>query len=100
LYQCGDGRWVHLHGAFPRLAERTVQVLGLSGDPDRETIAKTILGGIGKAQVQVAAPGTPAYDAKLDEEFAFNPAKARDLLSQAGLAAIELRFSRANGVAR
>ena len=27
---------------------------------DRETIAKTILGGIGKAQVQVAAPGTPA----------------------------------------
>ena len=31
---------------------------------DRETIAKTILGGIGKAQVQVAAPGTPAYDPK------------------------------------
>ena len=53
---------------------------------DRETIAKTILGGIGKAQVQVAAPGTPAYDPKLDEEFAFNPAKARELLAQAGLA--------------
>jgi peptide/nickel transport system substrate-binding protein len=53
---------------------------------DRETIAKTILGGIGKAQVQVAAPGTPAYDPKLDEEFAFNPAKARELLTQAGLA--------------
>ena len=53
---------------------------------DRETIAKTILGGIGKAQVQVAAPGTPAYDPKLDEEFAFNPAKAKELLTQAGLA--------------
>ena len=53
---------------------------------DRETIARTILGGIGKAQVQVAAPGTPAYDPKLDEEFAFNPAKARELLTQAGLA--------------
>jgi peptide/nickel transport system substrate-binding protein len=53
---------------------------------DRETIAKTILGGIGKAQVQVAAPGTPAYDPKLDEEFAFNPAKARALLGEAGLA--------------
>src|SRR5262249_58950960 len=53
---------------------------------DRETIAKTILGGIGKAQVQVAAPGTPAYDPKLDEEFAFNPAKAQELLTQAGVA--------------
>ena len=53
---------------------------------DRETIARTILGGIGKAQVQVAAPGTPAYDPKLDEEFAFNPARAREFLSQAGLA--------------
>jgi peptide/nickel transport system substrate-binding protein len=53
---------------------------------DRETIAKTILGGIGRAQVQVAAPGTPAYDPKLDEEFAFNPAKAQELLTQAGLA--------------
>ncbi len=52
---------------------------------DRETIARTILGGIGRAQVQVAAPGTPAYDPKLDEEFAFNPAKAKELLTQAGL---------------
>src|SRR5207249_4570314 len=42
LYQCGDGRWVHLHGAFPRLAERTVRVLGLPDDPDRETIAKAV----------------------------------------------------------
>jgi peptide/nickel transport system substrate-binding protein len=53
---------------------------------DREAIARTILGGIGKPQVQVAAPGTPAYDPKLDEEFAFSPAKARELLAQAGLA--------------
>src|SRR5439155_17350708 len=42
LYQCGDGRWVHLHGAFPRLAERTVRVLGLPDDPDRETIVKAV----------------------------------------------------------
>jgi peptide/nickel transport system substrate-binding protein len=53
---------------------------------DRETIARTILGGIGKPQYQVAAPGTPAYDPKLDEEFAFDPAKAREFLTQAGLA--------------
>ena len=51
---------------------------------DRETIAKNVLGGIGKAQVQVAAPGTPGYDPKLDQELAFNPARATELLSQAG----------------
>lgn len=28
LYQAGDGRWVHLHGAFPNLAEGTLRVLG------------------------------------------------------------------------
>lgn len=28
LYQAGDGRWVHLHGAFPSLAEGTLHVLG------------------------------------------------------------------------
>lgn len=28
LYQAGDGRWVHLHGAFPKLADGTMRVLG------------------------------------------------------------------------
>lgn len=28
IYQAGDGRWVHLHGAFPNLAEGTMKVLG------------------------------------------------------------------------
>lgn len=27
LYQAGDGRWIHLHGAFPNLAEGTMRVL-------------------------------------------------------------------------
>lgn len=27
LYQAGDDRWVHLHGAFPKLAEGTLRVL-------------------------------------------------------------------------
>jgi len=37
LYQCDDGRWVHLHGAFDHLAAGTCRVLGLpagdAGDP-------------------------------------------------------------------
>lgn len=28
LYQTGDDRWVHLHGAFPELADGTLRVLG------------------------------------------------------------------------
>jgi peptide/nickel transport system substrate-binding protein len=52
---------------------------------DRETISKTVLGGVGKPTVQVAAPGTPAYDPKLDGEFAFNSGKAKEFLAQGGL---------------
>ena len=30
LYRCRDGRWVHLHGAFPHLAAGTLELLGCS----------------------------------------------------------------------
>ena len=39
LYECRDGRWVHLHGAFPRLAAPTRQVLGISEDADAAAVA-------------------------------------------------------------
>ncbi len=34
LYRCRDGRWVHLHGNFPHLAEGTLAVLGCNRDRD------------------------------------------------------------------
>ena len=34
LYQCRDGRWVHLHGNFPHLAAGTLAVLDCSRDRD------------------------------------------------------------------
>jgi crotonobetainyl-CoA:carnitine CoA-transferase CaiB-like acyl-CoA transferase len=40
LYRCRDGRWVHLHGAFPHLAEGTLKVLGCSRD--RDEIARAV----------------------------------------------------------
>lgn len=52
---------------------------------DRETVSRTVLGGVGKPTVQVAAPGTPGYDPRLNEEFAFNPTRGRELLAQAGI---------------
>jgi len=42
LYPGRDGRWIHLHGAFPHLAERTVRVLGCGDDPDADTVAQAV----------------------------------------------------------
>jgi crotonobetainyl-CoA:carnitine CoA-transferase CaiB-like acyl-CoA transferase len=39
LYQCRDGRWVHLHGNFPHLAAGTMAVLGCARDRDEITAA-------------------------------------------------------------
>jgi crotonobetainyl-CoA:carnitine CoA-transferase CaiB-like acyl-CoA transferase len=32
FYQCADGRWIHLHGGFPHLAMRTLDVLNAGND--------------------------------------------------------------------
>jgi crotonobetainyl-CoA:carnitine CoA-transferase CaiB-like acyl-CoA transferase len=42
LYECADGRWIHLHGAFPRLAERTVQVIGGTVDANAVEVARRV----------------------------------------------------------
>jgi peptide/nickel transport system substrate-binding protein len=51
---------------------------------DRESIVKTVLGGVGGATVQPVAPGSPGYDANLNAQYDFNPGKAAELLSAAG----------------
>ena len=33
FYQCADARWIHLHGGFPHLAMRTLDVLNADNDP-------------------------------------------------------------------
>jgi crotonobetainyl-CoA:carnitine CoA-transferase CaiB-like acyl-CoA transferase len=32
FYQCADGRWIHLHGGFPHLAMRTLDLLNAGND--------------------------------------------------------------------
>ncbi len=32
LYECADGRWIHLHGGFPNLRRGTLDVLGCGAD--------------------------------------------------------------------
>lgn len=41
LYEGRDGRWIHLHGAFPNLAERTRAVLG-AGLDDAASVASAV----------------------------------------------------------
>ena len=40
FFQCGDGRWVHLHGGFPHLNQGTLDLLGCTGE--REAIAAAV----------------------------------------------------------
>ena len=40
LYQTGDDRWVHLHGAFPELADGTLRVLGC--EPTAASVASAM----------------------------------------------------------
>ena len=42
LYQCRDGRWVHLHGGFPHLAANTARLLDCGYE--RESIAAAVGG--------------------------------------------------------
>jgi crotonobetainyl-CoA:carnitine CoA-transferase CaiB-like acyl-CoA transferase len=42
LYECRDGRWVHLHGAFPRLADPARRVLEIDDRADAATVAAAV----------------------------------------------------------
>ena len=43
-YECRDGRWVHLHGAFEHLAAGTCRVLGIAGTDadDPEVVGRAV----------------------------------------------------------
>lgn len=52
-YRCADGRWIHLHGGFPVLAERLASLLDLPGDAD-ETAIGVAVGGWDSGQLEDA----------------------------------------------
>jgi crotonobetainyl-CoA:carnitine CoA-transferase CaiB-like acyl-CoA transferase len=41
-YRCADGRWIHLHGGFPALAERLASLLDLPADTDETAIGAAV----------------------------------------------------------
>ncbi|THG31584.1 ABC transporter substrate-binding protein [Naasia lichenicola] len=71
----------------PALAEEKVRQ-ALNYAVDREAIATAALGDYGKATDQPAidAGDASGYDASLDDVYSYDPAKAKQLLSEAGYA--------------
>lgn len=43
-YRCADGRWIHLHGGFPALADRLASLLDLPADVDEAAIGTAVRG--------------------------------------------------------
>jgi peptide/nickel transport system substrate-binding protein len=53
---------------------------------DRETILAQLQGGYGEVTGQVFGPTATAYDEALDDPYAYDPEKAKELLAEAGYA--------------
>jgi len=67
---------------------------------DRQAYIDNVRGGVGKVALSWIPPGMPGYNAELGKEYAFNPTKAKQLLSDAGYPAgknlPELKFQYSN----
>lgn len=53
---------------------------------DRDAIIKTLFGDEGVATAQILTKGSAGYDAALDDRYPYDPAKAKQLLADAGYA--------------
>jgi oligopeptide transport system substrate-binding protein len=51
---------------------------------DRQSYIDKVRGGVGQVALSWIPPGMPDYDASLGQDWAFNPTKAQQLLTQAG----------------
>lgn len=72
LHQAGDGRWVHLHGSFPHLAEATLKVLG-SGRAEQE-VAEAVARWDGQAlEDALAEAGTCGALVRTGDEWKAHP---------------------------
>jgi len=76
LYECRDGRWIHLHGGFPHLASGTARVLGLdeadTGDADRVAAAVARFDAQ-DLEDELAAAGMCGAMARTADEWAAHP---------------------------
>lgn len=88
LYECGDGRWVHLHGAFPKLAQRTVDVIGgVVGDEAASVAARVKQWNAAELEDALAAVGACGAMVRTADEWAAHP--QHDALVPLGRVSVE-----------
>jgi crotonobetainyl-CoA:carnitine CoA-transferase CaiB-like acyl-CoA transferase len=72
LYRCAGGRWIHLHGSFPKLAGGTVRVLRCAAEHD--SIAAAAAGWDAfELEAALAAAGTCGAVVRTAEEWERTP---------------------------
>jgi crotonobetainyl-CoA:carnitine CoA-transferase CaiB-like acyl-CoA transferase len=77
MYECGDGRWIHLHGAFPKLAQRTVDVIGGEvGEGAKEVAARVKQFGALELEDALASVGACGAMVRSVDEWAAHPQRA------------------------
>jgi crotonobetainyl-CoA:carnitine CoA-transferase CaiB-like acyl-CoA transferase len=77
LYRCGDGRFVHLQGQFPHLAQRACDVLGCAVDSPAEVVAQRVAAWDGLAlEEALAAADACGALARSADEWAAHPQAA------------------------
>ncbi|GIG55756.1 hypothetical protein Lfu02_01280 [Longispora fulva] len=57
---------------------------------DRDRVLKQVLGGIGSTSSLPWSPSSPAYDKTAAQSYHYDPAKAKQLIAQAGAAGVRL----------
>lgn len=70
--------------AKPLKDQRVRQALNYA--VDREAIAKALFQTYGAPTTQISMPGLDGFDAELDKRYPYDPAKAKQLLAEAGYA--------------
>jgi crotonobetainyl-CoA:carnitine CoA-transferase CaiB-like acyl-CoA transferase len=88
LYECGDGRWIHLHGAFPKLAQGTVDVIGGAVGEDAQQVAARVKQFTAlELEDALASVGACGAMVRSAEEWAAHP--QRDAIAPLGRVSIE-----------
>jgi len=72
LHQCRDGRWIHLHGATPKLQAGTLKVLGCEAEP-AEVAAAVGRWDSSELEDALAAEGTCGAIVRTASEWATHP---------------------------
>ncbi len=65
---------------------------------DRQTLVDAILDGRGTATSQMWSPDAPGFVPELDDYYAYDPAKAQDLMAEAGYTDVTFQLARLPGL--